>query len=194
MKFLLFIYFLKAVFTVSSFSQWYFHVQVPFGALFLPEYPPSWLLSQSLLSETHSPLWHFKNVLESPEVKETHLDLTWHFSWSWVTPHLPHFSLLTPHGISVLGASRERAGLFEQGKSRAAPGFLFSLIFLYSPKHVFTDSDFKVSFPKNVTFTSGPWTFSLFFFLLLNEVPSNLLVIQVSAQLPSPSGSPPWLL
>ena len=148
------------------------------------------------LSETHSPLWHFKNVLESPAVKETHLDLTWHFSWSWVTPHLPHFGLLTPHGISVLRASWERAGLSDQGESRAAPGFLFSLIFQYSPKHVFTDSDFKASFPKNVTFTSRPWTFSLFFFFfsLLNKVPSNLLVIQVSAQLPSPSGSPPWFL
>ena len=36
-------FFLKAVFTVL-FAQWYFHVQVPFGVLFLPDYPPSWLL------------------------------------------------------------------------------------------------------------------------------------------------------
>ena len=144
-----------------------------------------------LETQKKMPLWHFLNVLEGPAVKETHLDLTWHFSWSWMTLHLPHFGLLTPRGICVPSAFWERAGFSEQAESRADPGFLFSLIFHYSPRHVFTDSDFKVSFPKNVMFTSWPWTFNLFFFLLLNEVSSNLVVIWVSAQLPPPSGSPP---
>ena len=87
-----------------------------------------------------------------------------HFLVETKAPHYPSSSFLLFFGEKDV----ERAGLSDQGESRAAPGFLFSLIFHYSPKHVFTDSDFKASFPKNVTFTSRPWTFSLFFFFFFH--------------------------